>query len=142
MKSSRLGRRLAGTAAATVLVGAGVLAAAPSAVAKANLLTIGKVSLQESGLRANVTYSCDPGMNHQLVANATKLNPAGHDESIAAGTIKSAKLTCDYNSHAAQVSLRPAVGSHFAKGDKVKVAVFYFDEDGFSYARQEKVTVL
>ncbi|MFE1776760.1 hypothetical protein [Streptomyces sp. NPDC059008] len=142
MKSSRLRRRLAGTAAATVLIGAGALAAAPSAVAKANLLTIGKVSLQESGLRANVTYSCDPGMNHQLVANATKVGATGHDESIAAGTIKSAKLTCDYDSHAAQVSLRPAVGSHFAKGDKVKVGVFYFDEDGFSYAHQETVTVL
>lgn len=142
MKSSHLARRLAGTAAATLLVGAGALAAAPSAAAKANLLTIDKVSLHESGLRANVTYSCDPGMNHQLVANATKLNQTGHDESIAAGTIKNAKLTCDYDSHTAQVSLRTAVGSHFAKGDKVQVAVFYFDEDGFSYARQEKVSVL
>ncbi|MGW1378862.1 hypothetical protein ACWD6P_31980 [Streptomyces sp. NPDC002446] len=142
MKSSRMGRRIAGTAAATILVGAGALAAAPSAAAKANLLAIGKVSLHESGLRADVTYSCDPGLNHQLVANATKVNQTGHDESIAAGTIKSAKLTCDYNSHAAQVSLRAAAGSHFAKGDKVKISVFYFDEDGFSYARQEKIAVL
>lgn len=142
MKSTRLRHRLAGTAAVTLLVGAGALAAAPSAAAKANLLTINKVSLHETGLQANVTYSCDTGMNHQLVANATKLNPTGHDESIAAGTIKSARLTCDYDSHKAQVTLRPAAGSHFAKGDKVKLAVFYFDEDGFSYARQETVATL
>ncbi|TJZ44570.1 hypothetical protein FCH28_30025 [Streptomyces piniterrae] len=141
-KASALRRRLAGTAAVTILAGAGVLAAAPSAVAKANLLAIDKVSLREPGLQVNVTYSCDTGINHQLVANATKLNPTGHDESTAAGTIKADKLACDYNSHAAKVALRPSAGSHFAKGDKVKVTVFYFDNDGFSYARQETSVVL
>ncbi|UKY47641.1 hypothetical protein [Streptomyces inhibens] len=142
MKTSRLGRRLAGTAAVTIMVGAGALVAAPSAVAKANLLAIDKVSLHDPGVQVNVTYSCDPGMNHQLVANAAKVNQTGHDESVAAGTIKADKLACDYNSHAAKVTMRPAAGSHFAKGDKVKVTVFYFDNDGFSYARQETVAVL
>ncbi|MFE5872695.1 hypothetical protein ACFQ6V_29130 [Streptomyces roseifaciens] len=142
MTSSRFARRLAGTAAAALVIGAGALATAPSAAAKANLLEIGKVALHEPGLQADVTYSCDPGMNHQLVANAVKLGTSGHDESVAAGTIKVDKLTCDYESHAARVSLRPATGSHFAKGDQVKVTVFYFDDEGFSYAHQESVTRL
>ncbi|MEU9121135.1 hypothetical protein AB0C96_14995 [Streptomyces sp. NPDC048506] len=142
MNTVRLRHRLAGVAALSALVGAGALATAPSAAAKANVLTLTKVSLHAPGLRANVTYSCDPGMNHELVANATALDRPGHDESIAAGTVKKAQLVCDYKDHTTQVTLRPAAGSHFAKGDKVKVAVFYFDEDGFSYARQEAVAVL
>ncbi|MER0484841.1 hypothetical protein ABR737_42090 [Streptomyces sp. Edi2] len=52
-------------------------AAAPSAVAKANLLAIDKVALQAPGLQVKVTYACDPGTNHQLVANAAK--QTGHD---------------------------------------------------------------
>ncbi|POX44057.1 hypothetical protein [Streptomyces sp. Ru72] len=141
MQSSTLRRRLAGTAATALLVGAGVLAGAPSAAAKANLLAIDKVSLHAPGLQVKVTYSCDVGMDHQLVANATTLRGT-RDESIAAGTIKKDKLVCDYDSHIAQVALRPAAGSHFEKGDKVKVTVFYFDNDGFSYANQETVAVL
>ncbi|MGR6974523.1 hypothetical protein ACU639_33815 [Streptomyces cynarae] len=142
MKSSGLRRRLAGTAVTAVMVGAGVLAGAPSAAAKANLLAIDKVSFHAPDLQVKVTYSCDAGMDHELVANATALGRGTHDESIASGTIKKDKLVCDYDSHIAQVTLRPAAGSHFAKGDKVQVAVFYFDTDGFSYARQETVAVL
>ncbi|MFF4603048.1 hypothetical protein ACFY12_09890 [Streptomyces sp. NPDC001339] len=140
MNTPRLRHRLAGIAAVTALVGAGALVTAPSAAAKANLLTLGKVSLSTTGLRANVTYSCDTGMNHQLVANATTVS--GHEESVAAGTIKNAQLVCDYTDHKTQITLRPAVGSHFDKGDQVKVTVFYFDEEGFSYAHQEAVSVL
>ncbi|MGY4969491.1 hypothetical protein ACWGCC_09680 [Streptomyces nigrescens] len=142
MKSSRLRRRVLGTAAVAVLAGAGVLAGAPAAVAKANLLAIDKVALHEPGLQVKVTYSCDTGVNHQLVANAIKLNQTGSDESIAAATIKKNKLVCDYTNHTAQMTLRPAVASHFAKGDKVKVTIFYFDDDGFSYGHEEKVSVL
>ncbi|MEV5377445.1 MULTISPECIES: hypothetical protein [Streptomyces] len=142
MTSSRFARRLAGAAAAALVIGAGALATAPSAAAKANLLAIDKVALHAPGLQVDVTYSCDPGMNHQLVANASKLGTSAHDDSDAAGTIKVDKLVCDYNSHAARVSLRPSAGSHFAKGDQVKVTVFYFDNDGFSYARQEAVAGL
>lgn len=142
MKSSRLRRRLLGTAAVAVLAGAGVLVGAPAAVAKANLLAIDKVTLHEPGLQVKVTYSCDTGINHQLVANAIKLNQTGSDPSIAAATLKKNKLVCDYTNHTAQMTLRPAVASHFAKGDKVKVTIFYFDDDGFSYAHEEKVSVL
>lgn len=142
MKSSSLRRRLTGTAATVLLVGAGVLATAPSAAAKANLLAIDKVSFHDPNVQVKVTYSCDPGMDHELVANATTLPEATHVEAIAAGTIKKDKLVCDYNSHTAQVTMRTAEGSYFEKGDKVKVAVFYFDNDGFSYARQESVAVL
>ncbi|MFI1436788.1 hypothetical protein [Streptomyces lydicus] len=141
MNTTRLRQRLAGTAAAAVLIGAGALATAPSAAAKANLLTINKVSLHASGLQASVKYSCDTGMHHQLVANATSVE-SDHEESIAAGTIKSAKLTCDYADHTAQVKLRTATGSHFAKGDTVKLTVFYFDDEGFSYAHRTAVVVL
>ncbi|MFB6436295.1 hypothetical protein ACFCVY_05850 [Streptomyces sp. NPDC056411] len=142
MTTMRLRSRLAAAATVTALVGTGALATAPSAAAKANVLTLNKVSLQQPGLRADVTYSCDKGMNHRLVANATTLDRPGHDQSIAAGTLKIDQLVCDYADHKAQVTLRPAVGSHFAKGDKVKVTLFYFDEDGFSYAQRETVAVL
>ncbi|MEJ8652227.1 hypothetical protein WKI65_30105 [Streptomyces sp. MS1.AVA.3] len=141
MKSSRLRHRLAGTAAVTVLVGAGALAAAPSAVAKANVLTINKVAMRAPDIQVKVTYSCDPGMNHQLVANAIEINQPGPEEPVAAGIIKTDKLTCDYDNHAAQITMR-TLGTPFDKGEKVKVAVFYFDDDGFSYARQETVVVL
>lgn len=142
MTSSSLRRRAAGTAATVLLIGAGALATAPSAAAKANLLTIDKVSLHTPGVQVKVTYSCDAGIDHELVANATTLNHSPHDQSIAAGTIKRDQLVCDYNDHVALVTMRPAAGSHFDKGDKVKVTVFYFDNDGFSYANQETVAVL
>ncbi|MEU8780136.1 hypothetical protein [Streptomyces sp. NPDC048637] len=142
MKSSRLRRRLLGTAATAVLAGVGVLVSAPAAVAKANLLAIDKVALHAPGLQMKVTYSCDTGINHQLVANAVKLNQTGDDEAIAAATIKKNKLVCDYTNHTVQMTLRPAVASHFAKGDTVKFTLFYFDDDGFSYAHEELVSVL
>ncbi|MFC5720522.1 hypothetical protein ACFP1Z_10150 [Streptomyces gamaensis] len=142
MKPSRIRRRLAGAAAVTCLIGAGALATAPSAAAKANLLHIEKVSLQNSALQVKVTYSCDTGVNHQLVANATTVRPDVHGQAVAAGTIKAEKLSCDYNDHTVVLPLRTAVGSDFAKGEKVKVTVFYFDNDGFSYAHEEATAVL
>ncbi|MEU5636712.1 hypothetical protein ACIA8I_34495 [Streptomyces rishiriensis] len=142
MTSSTFRRRLAGTAATALLIGAGALATAPSAAAKANLLTIDTVSQHTPGLQVKVTYSCDVGMDHELVANATTLNHSPHDQSIAAGTVKKDKLVCDYNDHVALVTLRPAAGSHFDKGDKVKVSVFYFDNDGFRYGDADTVAVL
>ncbi|MER6051277.1 hypothetical protein ABT168_28155 [Streptomyces sp. NPDC001793] len=132
MKASRIRRGVAGAATVVALAGAGVLATAPMAAAKANLIAIDKVSLAAPGLKVNVTYSCDTGMNHQLVANAEQITSPALQE-IGAGTIKASKLTCDYASHTAQVYLRPGDVRGFAKGDKVKVTVFYFDEDGFRY---------
>ncbi|MEU1408544.1 hypothetical protein ABZ471_40725 [Streptomyces sp. NPDC005728] len=142
MKSTSIRRRLAGTAAAALMAGAGVLAAAPMAAAKANVLTIDKVSFQKPIVQVKVTYSCDPGLDHELVANARTLGTGSHPEGIAAGTIKKDKLVCDADSHVAQVPMRPAQGSYFVKGDKVEVTVFYFDNDGFSYAKETTVTVL
>ncbi|GHE04474.1 hypothetical protein [Streptomyces alanosinicus] len=142
MTPSSLRRRVAGTAATVFLIGAGAVATAPSAAAKANLLSIDSVSRHTPGLQVKVTYSCDVGMDHELVANATTLNHSPHDQSIAAGTVKKDRLVCDYHDHVALVTLRPAAGSHFDKGDKVEVTVFYFDNDGFRYADQEKAAVL
>jgi hypothetical protein len=76
------------------------------------------------------------------VRSAFPGTPAGYDQSIAAGTVKKDKLVCDYNDHDALVTLRPAAGAHFDKGDKVKVTVFYFDNDGFRYGDAETVAVL
>ncbi|GAA5075579.1 hypothetical protein [Streptomyces similanensis] len=142
MTSSILRRRAAGAAVTVLLVGAGALATAPSAAAKANLLSIGKVSRSSGGLQVKVTYSCDVGMDHELVANATTLNHSSHDQSIAAGTVKKDHLVCDYKNHAALVTMRPAASAHFDKGDKVKVTVFYFDNDGFRYGDAEVVAAL
>ncbi|WEO99749.1 hypothetical protein A6P39_040070 [Streptomyces sp. FXJ1.172] len=142
MKSTNAWRRLAGTAVTAVMVGVGVLATAPSAAAKANLLTIDKVSFRDPNIQVKVTYSCDPGLDHELVANGTTLSTGTHREGIAAGTVKKDKLICDDGSHVAQVTMRPATGMNFVKGDKVKVTVFYFDNDGFSYANETTVVVL
>ncbi|MGW3205998.1 hypothetical protein [Streptomyces sp. NPDC001135] len=142
MKSTSIRRRLAGTAATALMVGAGVLAAAPMAAAKANVLTIDNVAFHKPNVQVKVTYSCDPGMDHELVANARTLATGSHREGNAAGTIKKDKLVCDADNHIAQVTMRTAQGSYFVKGDKVKVTVFYFDNDGFSYARESTVVVL
>lgn len=142
MTSSRLRRRVAGTAATVLLIGAGALATAPAAAAKANLLSVEKVSLRTPGLQVKVTYSCDVGMDHELVANAKTLDHSSHDQSIAAGTVKKDQLVCDYKDHVALVNLRPAAGSHFDKGDKVEATVFYFDNDGFRYADDVATAVL
>ncbi|MFF9765816.1 hypothetical protein ACF1GT_04245 [Streptomyces sp. NPDC014636] len=142
MKSTSTRRRLAGVAAAALMAGAGVLLAAPLATAKANVLTIDKVELHKPNIQVKVTYSCDPGLDHELVANARKIGTGTHQEDIAAGTVKRDKLVCDSGSHIAQVTMRPAQGSSFVKGDKTKVTVFYFDNDGFSYAHEDAVVVL
>ncbi|WP_336048947.1 hypothetical protein [Streptomyces sp. CA2R101] len=133
MQASRIRRGVAGAATVVALAGAGVLATAPMAAAKANLIAINKVSPAGSGLTVNVTYSCDPGMNHQLVANAEEIT-SSKLKGYGAGTIKVGKLVCDYADHTAQVQLKPAATLGFEKGDKVKVTVFYFDDDGFRYA--------
>ncbi|MFB7635843.1 hypothetical protein ACFC0M_33495 [Streptomyces sp. NPDC056149] len=140
MQASRIRRRLAGAATVAALVGAGVLATAPMAAAKANLIAIDKVALAAPGLTVDVTYSCDPGMNHQLVANAEEIT-ASKAAAHGAGTLKVDKLVCDYADHTAQVKLKTGWGT-FSKGQKVKVTVFYFDDDGFRYADRETTATL
>ncbi|MER6029776.1 hypothetical protein [Streptomyces sp. NPDC001851] len=143
MKSFRIGRRLGGAVAAVALASAGALTVATPASAAAYDIAFDNVSLQKSGrLQTQITYSCDVGNDEQLVVNVTKLNTTSHEESVAAGTIKPDKLVCDYNKHTAKLDLRNAPSSLFAKGDKVKVTLFYFDNDGFSYLKQDHLATL
>ncbi|MFI1167988.1 hypothetical protein ACH4UM_31425 [Streptomyces sp. NPDC020801] len=143
MKSTIVRRRLAGAAVTALVIGAGVLATAPSAAAKANELAIDNVSFRDSKVQVQVTYSCDPGIDQELVVNAATLDPDSHEGGIAAGIVKQDKLVCDYANHIAKMTLRTATGTHFAKEDKVKVKVFYFDNnDGFISAEQTAVAVL
>ncbi|MBZ6473696.1 hypothetical protein [Streptomyces griseocarneus] len=143
MTSSRFGRRAAGAAAALVLAGAGALASASPAAAKGYDLAFESGSLSgQNALAAKVAYSCDEHNDYALVVNATKLNVTGHDEANASGLIKADKLTCDYTLHTATLNLRTQAGSRFEQGDQVKFTVFYFDSDGFSFFKQDKVVTL
>ncbi|MFF4489907.1 hypothetical protein ACFY0F_25970 [Streptomyces sp. NPDC001544] len=141
MKSINLRRRLAGTAITALVVGAGCLAAAPSAAAKGNGITIDTVSLHKSDVQVKVTYSCDPGLGQEIMANATALGPDSPGAGIAVGIVKTNDVICDYANHTAIVTLHAAAGTHFAKGDKVKVAVFVGNDESVS-ADQTVVTVL
>ncbi|MFJ3233588.1 hypothetical protein [Streptomyces sp. NPDC086787] len=141
MKSTGL-RRIAGTALAAVAIAAGTLAAAPSAAAKANGLAIDKVSFTEPNVQVKLTYSCDPGLGQELVAQATTLDADRTDGGTAMGVIRESKLVCDYKDHNAKVTLRPAYGTHFAKGDKVRVALYLSADDGSVTADLTAVTVL
>ncbi|MFI1971231.1 hypothetical protein BLA24_32745 [Streptomyces cinnamoneus] len=141
MNASRVRRRLAGATAATLMAGVGALAAASPAAAKANLLAVDKVSLVGENVQVDVTYSCDPGESYQLVANALTQRDT-HFQARAATLVKPAKLTCDYNSRTLHLTLKNELSAHFAKGDQVKVKVFYLDPDGFDYANEETATVL
>ncbi|KPC64842.1 hypothetical protein [Streptomyces chattanoogensis] len=140
MKASRIvRRRLAGAATVAALAVAGTLAAAPTASAKANLLAIDKVSLAKSGPELNIKYSCDTGVNLQVTGYATKVTGG---KKSAAGALDAAKLTCDFGTRAVQMKLTPA-GKGFVKGDKVKVTVFYWDENGsFSTQSEEVIATL
>ncbi|MFJ9853528.1 hypothetical protein [Streptomyces sp. NPDC101150] len=141
MKASRIRRRLAGAATVAALVGAGTLAAAPTAAAKANLLAINKVSLAKPGLQVKLTYSCDTGVDLQIAGYASKVTKSVPGQRNAAGAIKAGTLTCDYASRTVQLKLNP-VDKGFAKGDKVKVTVFYFDDNGLFHANEEATAVL
>ncbi|GGX78421.1 hypothetical protein [Streptomyces anandii] len=142
MNSTSLRRRLAGTAVTALVAGAGVLATAPSAFAKANEITIDSVSLSGQDVQVRLTYSCDPGLGQQLVANATALDSHSPKAGSAAGVIGSDRLVCDYGDHKAVMTLHTAYDTRFAKKDTVKVAVFYFDKDGYTTADQTAVAVL
>ncbi|MGW2642033.1 hypothetical protein [Streptomyces sp. NPDC001348] len=141
MKSINLRRRLAGAAVTALVAGVGCLAAAPSAAAKGNGITIDTVSLHKSDVQVRVTYSCDPALGQELLANATALGSDSPSAGIAAGIVKKDNVICDYANHTATVTLHTAAGTHFAKGDKVKVAVFVGSDESVS-ADQTVVTVL
>lgn len=141
MKSIKMRHRLTGTAVTALVVGACCLAAAPSAAAKGNGITVDTVSLHKSDVQVKVTYSCDPGLGQEIMANATALGSDSPGAGIAAGIVKRDNVICDYANHTATVTLHTATGTHFSKGDKVKVAVFVGNDESVS-ADQKVVAVL
>ncbi|MFE9449532.1 hypothetical protein [Streptomyces sp. NPDC006739] len=138
MKAFRIRRGVAVAATVAALAVAGGVATAPTAAAKANLLDITKVSLAKPGLRLDIKYSCDTGVDMQMVGYASKVTDSPTGKRNATGAIDASKVTCDFVSRSVQMNLRPA-GSGFAKGDKVKVTVFYWDENG-GFGTQQEIT--
>ncbi|WP_030666574.1 hypothetical protein [Streptomyces rimosus] len=125
MKSTRLKTRIAGTAAAVAVLGGASLAMAPGAAAKANLISIERAQLRGGALSVTVKYSCDTGLQWQLVTKMTKLEKGKDTKSVATGAVAADKIICDYNDRVLTVKLRPTKGSHFVKGDQVKVTANY-----------------
>ncbi|MFH8403695.1 hypothetical protein ACH4FX_02825 [Streptomyces sp. NPDC018019] len=134
MKSTRLKARLAGTAAAVAVLGGAALATAPTAAAKANLISIERAQLRGGELSMTVKYSCDTGLSWRLVGKMTKVDQGKDPKSVAAGEVAADKIICDYSDRILKVKLRPAKGSHFVKGDEVRVTANYVapgeQEDG------------
>ncbi|MFH8594748.1 hypothetical protein [Streptomyces rimosus] len=127
MKSTRLKTRIAGTAAAVAVLGGASLAMAPGAAAKANLISIERAQLRGDALSVTVKYSCDTGLKWQLVSKMTKVGKGA--TSVATGAVSADKIICDYRDHFLEVALQPSVGSHFVKGDEVKVTAGYLEVD-------------
>lgn len=134
MKSTRLKTRIAGTAAAVAVLGGAALAMAPGAAAKANLISIERAQLRGDALSVTVKYSCDTGLQWQLVTKMTKVGEEKGATSLATATVPANKIICDYETRVLKVKLKPTAGSHFAKGDEVKVTANYVapgeQEDG------------
>ncbi|WP_372409557.1 hypothetical protein [Streptomyces luteireticuli] len=138
MKVSRIGRRVAGSAAAALMIGATALAVAPTASAKAYSLSAGKVALKKPGVEVDVTYSCDAGSKDWLVAGAVNVNhPWGVEGSVI---VKGDKLVCDYETHKMKVFVPPIVDQQFNKGDKVEVTLVYFDSENGRRSFETKTT--
>jgi hypothetical protein len=139
MRAFRVRRGVAATAAALAVTG--TVATASTAAAKANLLDITKVSLDKPGLALAITYSCDTGVDMQITGYASKVTNSPAGKRNATGAVEASKVTCDYVSRTVQLKLRPA-GNGFAKGDKVKVTVFYWDENGAFGTQTETATAV
>ncbi|MEU2789279.1 hypothetical protein [Streptomyces sp. NPDC007100] len=129
MKSTRLKARIAGTAAAVAVLGGAALATAPTAAAKANVISIERAQLRGGALSVTVKYSCDTGLSWRLVTKMTKVDQKADPTSVAKATVPANKIICDYQDRVLNVKLQPAKGSHFVKGDEVKVAATYFAAD-------------
>ncbi|KAA6221482.1 hypothetical protein CP973_05400 [Streptomyces albofaciens JCM 4342] len=125
MKSTRLKTRIAGTAAAVAVLGGASLAMAPGAAAKATLISIERAQLRGDVLSVTVKYSCDPGDSWQLVSKMTKVDQEEDAKSLATATVPADKITCDYQDRILKLKLKPTPGSHFVKGDEVKVTANY-----------------
>lgn len=141
MKASQVRRSVAVAATVAALAVVGTLATAPTAAAKANLLAITKVSLAKPGLQLDIKYSCDTGVDLQIAGYASKVTESAAGKRNATGAIDASKVTCDFVSRTVQMKLRPA-GNAFVKGDKVKVTVFYWDENGAFGTQEETATAV
>lgn len=141
MKASRVRRSAAVAATVAALAVAGTVATMPTASAKANLLDITKVSLDKPGLRLDIKYSCDTGVDLQIAGYASKVGATAAGKRNAAGTIEASTITCDFATRTVQMKLRP-VRNGFVKGDKVKVTVFYWDENGAFRTQEETTTAV
>ena len=141
MKVSRIRRGVAVVGTVAALAVAGAVATAPTAAAKANLLDIAKVSLDTPGLQLDLKYSCDTGVDLQMVGYASKVTASAAGKRNATGTIEASTVTCDFVTRTVHMKLRPA-GSGFVKGDKVKVTVFYWDENGAFGTQEETATAV
>ncbi|MEU7153051.1 hypothetical protein AB0B15_34310 [Streptomyces sp. NPDC045456] len=141
MKSTRLKARLAGTAATVAVLGGAALATAPAAAAKANVISIDKVTLDGQQLSVHLGYSCDTGYTWGLSGKAVKTDGQAGPAS-ATGIVATGTLTCDYRSRALKLSLTQAAGAHFAAGDEVKVTVDFTEENGPGLEGEEIITTL
>ncbi|MFH8349450.1 hypothetical protein [Streptomyces sp. NPDC018045] len=142
MKSTRLKARLAGAAATAVVLGGAALATAPAAAAKANLVSIDKVTLSGQHLSVALGYSCDTGYTFGLTGKVTKADEKADPVSSATGAVPAGEITCDYGTRALKLNLAQAPGSHFAPGDDVKVTVDFTEENGPGLPGEEIVTTL
>lgn len=141
MKSTRLKARLAGTAATVAVLGGAALATAPAAAAKANVISIDKVTLDGQQLSVHLGYSCDTGYTWGLSGKAVRTGGQSGPAS-ATGTVATGALTCDYRSRALKLNLTQAAGAHFAAGDEVKVTVDFTEENGPGLEGEEIITTL
>ncbi|WP_030021654.1 hypothetical protein [Streptomyces monomycini] len=142
MKSTRLKARLAGTAATVAVLGGAALATAPAAAAKANVISIDRVTLDGQQLSVHLGYSCDTGYTWGLTGKAVTTDGPAGPASSATGTVAVGALTCDYRSRALKLDLTPAAGAHFAAGDDVKVTVAFTEENGPGLEGEEIITTL
>ncbi|OKH97655.1 hypothetical protein A6A06_31165 [Streptomyces sp. CB02923] len=142
MKTGRITARIAGTAAAVAVLGGAALAMAPTAAAKANVVSIDKVTLDGQRLSVNLGYSCDTGYTFGLAGKVTKADGKADPVSTATGTVPAGEITCDYKTRALRLNLEQAPGSHFAPGDDVKVTVDFTEENGPGLSGEEIITTL
>ncbi|MFD7666549.1 hypothetical protein [Streptomyces sp. NPDC059788] len=142
MKSTRLKARVAGTAAAVAVLGGAALATAPTAAAKANLISIERAQLRGDALSVTVKYSCDTGLSFRMVSKMTKVDQEEDATSAATATVPADKITCDYQDRILKLKLQPTPGSHFVKGDEVEVTVGYLEEGEQGYPALAKTSVV
>ncbi|MER6130380.1 hypothetical protein ABT173_49195 [Streptomyces sp. NPDC001795] len=85
-----------------------------------------------------VSYSCDPGAHISLRSQITRPKThRGGRPATATGGVRNG-LTCDAATHVTRLTTHATPGSHFAKGNTVKVVVESVGTDGRGLADAEK----